>query len=282
MKKYVFITGISTGLGKDLAIQLSSSGYAVIGTVRKPEDADLIHNISNGAITTLFMDASVKGSIHAALEKLKEIIGLNGLYALINNAGIAIPGPLELLSDEEIRLQMEVNFFSVHQITNSCIPLLKKCDISYIINISSVSGIFNNPFMGAYCISKHALESMNEIYRRELKPFGIKVVSIRPGPLKTEIWKKNLGVLQKFIPSAYEQILVHADKMIQNTEKKALPTSKVTKLVSHILKNQNPKCSYIIHKKPLLMKIIAFCTPVKIQDKLIKATLSKKNKIRPF
>lgn len=282
MKKYVFITGISTGLGKDLALQLSASGYHVIGTVRKSEDAQKIRNISNGEIFTLFMDATIKESIHSAIEKIEEIVGTNGLFALINNAGIAIPGPLELLSNEEIRLQMEVNFFSVHQITNSCLPLLKKCDISYIINISSVSGIFNNPFMGAYCISKHALESMNEIYRRELKPFGVKVVSIRPGPLKTEIWKKNLGVLQKFIPSAYEKILVNADKIIQNTEKKALPTSKVTKLVNHILKNQNPKYSYLIHKNPVLMKILAFCTPVNIQDRLIEVTLSQKNKIRPF
>ena len=282
MKKYIFITGISTGIGKNLALQLSKAGYHVLGTVRKHEDAEILRAESNGLITVLIADVTIGAEVESAIDQVNEIVAEDGLFALINNAGLAVPGPLELISEEDFRYQIEVNLFAVHKITNACLPLLKKYPQSYIINISSVSGIFNNPFMGAYCISKHALESMNEIYRRELRPFGIHVVSIKPGPLKTEIWRKNVGALDKYLESDYGTILSNADKIIQNTEKSALPVQKVSDLVLKILKDKKPKPGYIIHAKPLTMKILAYCIPAKIQDKLIFSALNKKDKMRPI
>ncbi len=283
--KHIFITGVSTGIGRHALKSCIEQGYHVIGSVRKQEDADLLLGEFKNNLTTLIFDVRDIKITQEQIESIFPLLETNGLYALINNAGVAVPGPLQYLSEEEFVMQMDINIFAVRRITNLLLPYLgthKKYSPGKIINISSVSGLFNSPFNGAYSISKHALESMTDIYRRELMLFGIQVVAIEPGPIKSEIWSKNKGGLNKFLNTEYGFILQKADKIIENSENSALDTQVISDVIIEILQSTHPKTRYLIHRKKWLFKLLAFYLPDKWVDRLVMKTLTKKEKFRPF
>jgi len=282
--KNIFITGVSTGIGYDALTSLVSRGYFVIGTVRKSEDADKLKKEFGDKCIILVFDVRDVDKCTAEIKKVIPKLEKEGLFCLINNAGIAIPGPLQHITEDEFEQQMEVNVKSVRRITNMLLPYLgtdKKYEPGKIINISSVSGLFNSPYNGSYCISKHALESMTDVYRRELAMFGIRVSAIQPGPIKTEIWNKSKGTLDRFKDTAYGELLSSADKMIENAEKSAFDVKVVTDIIINILQSKQPKTKYLIHRKKFLFRLLAFYLPDKLVDKMIAKTLAKKDNYRP-
>jgi NAD(P)-dependent dehydrogenase (short-subunit alcohol dehydrogenase family) len=282
--KNIFITGVSTGIGYDALTSLVSRGYFVIGTVRKSEDADKLKKEFGDKCIILIFDVRDVETSMAEISTVIPKMEKEGLYCLINNAGIAIPGPLQHITEDEFEQQMDVNVKSVRRITNILLPYLgtdKKYEPGKIINISSVSGLFNSPYNGSYCISKHALESMTDVYRRELAMFGIRVSAIQPGPIKTEIWNKSKGTLDRFKDTAYGELLSSADKMIENAEKSAFDVKVVTDIIINILQSKQPKTKYLIHRKKFLFRLLAFYLPDKLVDKMIAKTLAKKDNYRP-
>lgn len=282
--KNIFITGVSTGIGYDALTSLVSRGYFVIGTVRKSEDADKLKKEFGDKCIILVFDVRDVDKCTAEIKKVIPKLEKEGLFCLINNAGIAIPGPLQHITEDEFEQQMDVNVKSVRRITNMLLPYLgtdKKYEPGKIINISSVSGLFNSPYNGSYCISKHALESMTDVYRRELAMFGIRVSAIQPGPIKTEIWNKSKGTLDRFKDTAYGELLSSADKMIENAEKSAFDVKVVTDIIINILQSKQPKTKYLIHRKKFLFRMLAFYLPDKLVDKMIAKTLAKKDNYRP-
>ena len=282
--KNIFITGVSTGIGYDALTSLVSRGYFVIGTVRKSEDADKLKKEFGDKCIILIFDVRDVETSMAEISTVIPKMEKEGLYCLINNAGIAIPGPLQHITEDEFEQQMDVNVKSVRRITNMLLPYLgtdKKYEPGKIINISSVSGLFNSPYNGSYCISKHALESMTDVYRRELAMFGIRVSAIQPGPIKTEIWNKSKGTLDRFKDTAYGELLSSADKMIENAEKSAFDVKVVTDIIINILQSKQPKTKYLIHRKKFLFRMLAFYLPDKLVDKMIAKTLAKKDNYRP-
>jgi NAD(P)-dependent dehydrogenase (short-subunit alcohol dehydrogenase family) len=283
--KNIFITGISSGIGKNAAQYLVDKGFTVHGSVRNTASANAVKQEIKKNLFVYIFDVTDDEGIRAALGDVKSNLGDKSLDVLINNAGIAVPGPLFELSDEKFTNQMNVNVFAVRKVTNALLPLLGYGDTTKknpgkIINISSVSGLFNTPFNGAYCISKHALESMTDIYRRELIPFGIDVIAIEPGPIKSKIWDKNLGAMQAYYGGSYGELLKKADTMIENAKTSALPTEVVSKKIFEIINNKSPKTRYIIHKKRFLFKLMTKFLPDRITDRLIWKNF-KQNTYRP-
>ena len=281
--KIVFITGVSTGIGY-AALKALHEKYHVIGTVRKTEDAQRLKDEFGENVHILKLDVADQEATKNQIARIYPLLERHGLHCLVNNAGIAVPGPLEYLSEDEFAYQIDVNVLSVRRITNLLLPYLGT-NMAYkpgkIINISSVSGLFNAPYNGAYCISKHALESMTDVYRRELYRFGIRVSAIEPGPVKTEIWRKNLGKLDKFMETPYSDVLASADKMIANSDKHAMPVKSITDIIQKILDSPNPKTRYLVHKKPLMFRLLAHYLPDKFVDRMVYRTLSKKDNYRP-
>ena len=280
----VFITGVSTGIGYHAMETLCGLGYHVIGSVRKEKDAHDIRSRFGDKVTVLTFDVRDVESCKKEIGTITPLLEKNGLKCLINNAGVAMPGPLQYLQEEDFEAQLDINVKSVRRITNILLPYMgtyKKYNSGRIINISSVSGLFNAPFNGAYCISKHALESMVDIYRRELAMFGIKVISIQPGPIKTAIWSKTFGTLDKFIDTEYGGILSAADKMIANAEKSAFDVDVISQLIVKILKSKNPKTRYLVHRKKTMFKLLAYYLPDKWVDKLVARTMASGDNYRP-
>ena len=285
MAKSIVITGVSTGIGRASLDLLHEKGYHIFGSVRNQADADKLSKIYPDRFTPLRFDVQNHDEVVKASKVVFE--QCETLLGLINNAGIAIPGPLELLSEEQFEKQLDVNVKSIRRITNLFLPLLGTKPGSAkqpgrIINISSVSGLFNSPFNGAYSISKHALESMTDIYRRELRRYGIKVIAIEPGPIKTEIWKKNLNKMDEFKDSDYYEVLQKADKIIENAERNALPVENVSRLVAKCLTVSRPKTRYIVHKHKFAFRLMAYYLPDKITDWLVHKTLTSSNRHRPI
>jgi NAD(P)-dependent dehydrogenase (short-subunit alcohol dehydrogenase family) len=279
MKKTVFITGVSTGIGRAFLEKLVMEGYHVIGTVRKEADKLELERQFGEKARILICDITDNAQFDQAVEQMAQYMEGEPLYALINNAGIAVPGPMHLITDAEFEKQMDVNLMATRRVTNLLIPFLRQSGSikPKIIFISSISGVFAAPFNGAYCVSKHALECLVDIYRRELRYLGIDVISIQPGPLKTEIWRKAKGSFDRFKVGAFASIAEKADKMIQHTEKSALDLKVMTDLIIKILGAPKKKNRYMVHRNALLLKLMVNVLPSSLLDKIIWSNLDKKD-----
>lgn len=285
MQKNIVITGVSTGIGRDALRLLHQQGFHIYGSVRKKEDAATLLKIYPNNFTPLVFDVQDLDGMATACQIVFD--QCTELTALINNAGIAVPGPLQHLSEEDFEKQLDINLKAVRRVTNLFLPLLGgdpnfKGTPGRIINISSISGLFNSPFNGAYSISKHALESMTDVYRRELRRYNIKVIAIEPGPIKTEIWKKNLNSMAPFAETDYNDVLQKANAMIENAERTALPVGRISNLILKCVKGKTPKTRYIVHRNTFVFKLMAFYLPDKLVDWFVYRTLTSTNKHRPI
>ena len=252
--------------------------------MRKEADAKSLTEAYPQRFTPLIFDVQDQNAVNQAAKVVFETC--DRIDALINNAGIAVPGPLQFVTESDFEKQMDINLKAVRRITNTFLPLLGtspdfKGTPGRIINISSISGLFSSPFNGVYSISKHALESMTDVYRRELRRYGIKVLAVEPGPIKTKIWGKNLNSMAKFADTDYYDILQKADKMIENSEKNALPVTRTSNVILKCITKKHPKTRYIVHKNAFVFKIVANYLPDKLVDWFIHRSLSKGNRHRP-
>ena len=195
----VLITGCSSGFGLLTAARLAAKGYTVVATMRDlKKEGNLTSEVNRrgGAVEVMQMDVTDKQSVTRAVERIK--MGHGRIDVLVNNAGYGIGGFFEDLTDEEIRAQMETNFFGVQNVTRAVIPLMRQCRRGKIINISSVAGFSASPAFSAYNASKWALEAFSEGLRYELQFFGIDVLLIEPGTYKTKIFYENAQYARHF------------------------------------------------------------------------------------
>lgn len=193
--KAVVVTGASTGIGAASVKLLAENGYLVFAAVRKDTDAAKIAAQHRAAVIPLLFDVTDAEAIAAGAEIVAARLEGETLAGLVNNAGIAVPGPLQHLSIEDFRRQIEVNLVGQLQVIQAFAPLLgagaaRRGPPGRIVNMSSVAGRFAAPFMGAYNASKFGLEGMSDSLRRELMVFGVDVILIEPGIIATPIWDK--------------------------------------------------------------------------------------------
>src|SRR5438067_10579841 len=183
----VVVTGASTGIGRATAAKLDSLGFRVFAGVRKEEDAEALRV---EGLDPLLLDVTDSGSIEAAATAVGDRLGGQPLSGVVNNAGIVVPGPLELIDLDDLRRQLEVNSIAPVAITQAFLPRLRSSR-GRIVNVSSIGGRVAQPFIAAYVMSKFAVEAMTDSLRRELLPWGIDVVAVQPGTIKTPMWDKG-------------------------------------------------------------------------------------------
>jgi len=203
-RQTALVTGASSGIGWETAKRLAREGYWVIAAARRLDRLEALAREVEG-ITPKAFDLSIPESVEAFcryLFELQEPVGI-----LVNNAGYSIRGVLEGQSVDSIRRLFQVNVFSLIRITQSCLPGMRKQRAGTIINVSSLVGKVTNPMNGAYAASKHAVEAISDALRLELRPFGIRVVTIRPGPVATEFhtvaqqWDQTQGqMIEDYVP----------------------------------------------------------------------------------
>jgi len=224
----ILLTGVSTGIGHTTAKTLLEAGHTVWGTVRKLPDAASL--TLHPAFRALQMDVTNRASIRAAIAEIGR--SGTGLHAVVNNAGIAVSGPLETIAEEDYRKQFDVNVFGALAVNQEALPLLHASREAgntnvKIIHVSSVSGYVTSPFTGIYSASKFATEAIVDGLRRELMPFGIDVLSVAPGPVKTPIWTKAKTQTKAFAGTRYAHVLDQLEAYTEGAEAGGIAPEKV-------------------------------------------------------
>jgi NAD(P)-dependent dehydrogenase (short-subunit alcohol dehydrogenase family) len=279
--KAILITGVSTGIGNAAARALVERGYQVFGSVRRQEDAERLQEELGDHFTPLLFDVTDSAAITAAVKQVAEATGSEGLYALVNNAGIVIPGPLKYMPLEDFRAHFDVNLFGLMDVTQQFLPLLGAAENSpyppgRIINISSTSGRVAYPFMGAYAATKHALEGFSDSLRRELMLYGVDVIVIQPGTTNTPIVHKFADQIRRYEETDYGHMFTMLEEQMADREKSGLPVSKVVEAIVTAVESPRPKARYAVPRKWLGSWILPRLLPDRWLDRVVDSRLDIK------
>ena len=278
--KSVVITGTSTGIGYQTSKTLIASGYRVFGSVRTNEDADRVAMELGKNFIPLVFDVTDEQAVKESVSKVSALLDNQTLAGLINNAGIAVFGAVQNLTAEEFKHQFDVNLLGFFHCTQAYMALLGADKDRHgapgkIINISSISGELAMPFMSAYNMSKFGLEGFSEALRRELMIFGIDVVVVAPGPIKTPIWTKvdKVGMLKRYDNSAYRKVSSKMVRFAEALEKKGVSSEVVAQRILTILTNSKSKTRYRIDAQWFQNALLSLL-PKRTSDKMIAKQMS--------
>ena len=275
----VVVTGVSTGIGWGITKVLIQRGFRVFGSVRKTQDAERLTKEFGGNFVPLLFDVTDEAAVEAAAQRVSDQLGGETLFGLVNNAGIAVPGPLMHQSTDDFRHQLEVNLVSVLIVTKAFLPILgsdrsRQGKPGRIINISSVGGKSGSPFLGAYAAAKHGLEGFSESLRRELMLYGIDVIIIGPGSVATPIWDKAEQIdLSKYSNTEYVESLHSVQEYMIRNGRSGCPPEKVGEVVWHALTTPKPRVRYSVIPGSSLRRIIQTLLPKRVVDRIIARNL---------
>jgi NAD(P)-dependent dehydrogenase (short-subunit alcohol dehydrogenase family) len=274
----VVITGVSTGIGWATAKLLLTRGFRVFGSVRKLADADRLKSEFGANFAPLLFDVTDEAAVKAAAGEVRAALGGQTLTGLVNNAGIAVAGPVLELAVDQFRRQMEINVIGPIIATQAFGPLLGsdpslKGPKGRIVMISSVAGKNGNPMTPAYSASKHAIEGLSESLRREMMLFGIDVVIVAPGAVKTPIWGKAQDVdISAYGNSPYAPALEKIRQFTKHLSEIGLPPEKIAEVIAEALTSPHPKVRYQITPDPM-RHLITGVLPKRMVDRIIAKRL---------
>jgi NAD(P)-dependent dehydrogenase (short-subunit alcohol dehydrogenase family) len=271
----VLITGASTGIGEATAHHLKELGFDAIGAVRRPEDAE---RLGSAGLRTVTLDVTDLESIAAAGAAL----GDGPLAGLVNNAGVAVAGPLEFLPLEQLRRQLEVNLIGQVAVIQRFLASLR-AGRGRIVNVSSIGGRVALPLLGAYSMSKFGLEGMSDSLRRELRPQGVDVVVIEPGGVKTPIWRKGNELaadLQAGMPPEagrlYGPMIEALRAETVNIERvRGIEPREVAETIAAALTAKRPRARYVVGKDAKLRAPMGAVLPDRVMDRLIARAMRR-------
>jgi NAD(P)-dependent dehydrogenase (short-subunit alcohol dehydrogenase family) len=272
----VLVTGASTGIGRATAVHLASQGFRVFASVRKLQDGEGLPG------TPVILDVADGDSIRAAAGRVASALGGSPLDGLVNNAGIAVSGPLEFLEMSDLRHQLEVNVVGQAAVTQAFLPFLRLSRRGRIVNMSSISGRIAAPLLGPYAMSKFALEAFSDALRRELEPFSIFVSVIEPGAIRTPIWEKGVEASKERIDSMPKRAVELYGERIESLRERAremgergAPAEEVAKAVQHALTADRPKTRYLVGADARLTAKLAWLLPDRTLDRILRGRLRR-------
>lgn len=271
----VVITGASTGIGAACALHLDRLGFVVFAGVRNPQDGATLQRQGVSGLIPLLLDVTDGGHIHQAQAIVAERVGTNGLYGLVNNAGIAVVGPLEAVPIPDLRRQLEINVIGQVAVTQAFLPLLRQAR-GRIVNMGSIAGRGAMPLMGPYAASKFALEAMTDALRLELQQWGIEVSIVEPGAIATPIWDKSgkdATDLETAMPTEirgmYAGLVAAVRKVVGEAAKRAISADAVAQAVEHALTAPRPKTRYLVGTDAKLRALMIKLLPDRLSDAVL-------------
>jgi NAD(P)-dependent dehydrogenase (short-subunit alcohol dehydrogenase family) len=279
LDRAVVVTGASTGIGRAAVAKAVREGAHVFASVRKQADAESLTGEFGDAVTPLLFDVADEAAVRAGAAQVAEALGGRRLFGLVNNAGIAVPGPLLHLDTDELRRQFEINLFGVHNVTRAFADVLgadsaRTGKSGRIVMISSVGGQNGAPFVGPYASSKFALEGYSQSLRRELMLYGIDVIVIGPGAIATPIWDKAEQTdLNRFSNTPYAPMLERVVDYMLKQGREGLPPSDVGDLIWHCLSDAKPKVRYPILRRPFMDRTLPRLMNPRAVDRVIAKRL---------
>ncbi len=276
LKGAVVVTGASTGIGAACALHLAALGFSVFAGVRNAADGQALRQRAPGGLTPILLDVTDATSITAAAATVSGSVGAAGLYGLVNNAGIVVGGPLEILPLDLLRRQFEVNVIGQIAVTQAFLPLLRRAR-GRIVNMGSISGRNATPVLGAYGASKFAMEALTDALRLEVAPWGIAVSLVEPGAVATPIWEKGQAAgaeLARALTPEGQALYAPAVAAIQRAAgraaRRAIPAEAVARAVAHALTARRPKTRYLVGGDARIQALIAWLLPDRVRDRLVR------------
>jgi len=255
--KSVLITGASSGIGEAIAVRLAAEGFPVWAGARRQDRLASLEGLGGGRIRSLALDVTSPQSIAAAFDR----IGSEGppLFAVVNNAGVSVTGPIEETPIAEWRRQFETNLFGLVAVTQAALPAFRAARSGRVVNIGSLAGRIVSPFMGVYAASKHAVEAVSDGLRRELRPFGVKVSLIRPGFINTPFGEQEQHGLAPYAEPGrpYAEQVASFKAWHAKGHPNGAPPSRVADAVRHALTSARPHSRYTVPAKyigPLMLR----------------------------
>jgi NAD(P)-dependent dehydrogenase (short-subunit alcohol dehydrogenase family) len=269
------VTGASTGIGRATALRLDSRGWRVFAGVRKDADAESLREAASERLAPVMLDVTDPAQIAAATERIAAEAGKAGLDGLVNNAGIAMPGPLEALPIDDFRRQVEVNLTAHVAVTQAMLPAIRTAR-GRIVFITSIGGLMAFPMFGAYHAAKFGLEAVGDVFRRELRPWGISVSVIEPGSIDTPIWERGDRQAEAFLARAseeqkalYGESVAKYREVGRQTGERGIPPEKVARTIEHALSARRPRTRYLVGKDARGQALLNRVLPDRLLDWLI-------------
>jgi NAD(P)-dependent dehydrogenase (short-subunit alcohol dehydrogenase family) len=277
----VLISGASTGIGASCAVGLARRGYTVYAGVRRPEDGQRLVDRAGAGLAPVILDVTRADTIEATRRTIEEAVGERGLDGLLNNAGVSVPGPIEFLSLDDLRWQLEVNVVGQVAMTQAFLPLLRKAR-GRIVTTGSVGGFVASPFLGAYSMSKFAMEAFSDALRVELAPQGIEVILLEPAAIATEIWDKGSASAEPYredpppgFSDLYGRFLAGVQKFADEGKQRGHPPEVVLDAVVHALESRRPRTRYVMGDGARLRQILRRL-PDRLRDRAVLRALGVK------
>jgi NAD(P)-dependent dehydrogenase (short-subunit alcohol dehydrogenase family) len=278
--KAFLVTGASTGIGRAAVERLARRGHTVFAGVRKQEDGDAVRKTGGDSVVPVLLDVTDADGIAAAEKTIRDFVGEAGLDGLVNNAGVALGGPLEYLPIDTWRRQLEVNVIGQVAVTQAFLPLLRRAT-GRIVFVGSMGGRMGSPMLGPYNASKFALEGITEAFREEMRPWGLRVVLVEPGAIKTDIWDKGRSQVDELETSLgpeamerYAPLVAQARALIETQERLGIGPERVAAVVERALTSAYPKPRYLVGPDAKAIGVVTRVLPDRTRDLVVRRMLS--------
>lgn len=272
----VVVTGSSSGIGAAIARLLAERGHTVFGGRRDVARAGNPERVGAGSVIPLPLDVTDDDSVALAVAEVEERIGRAGrLAGVVNNAGITVNGPAELVGIDDLREQFEVNLVGAVRVSQAFLPILRRSG-GRIVNVGSLTARMSFPFAGPYSASKAALAAMSHAMRRELRPHGVRVVLLEPGNIQTGIWDKHIRSVQTLLDRAtpdarraYEHHLKADVRMVDKLKAGGTDPRQVASAVLEALSSERPSSRYAVGLDSKALSALLRVVPSPVSDRLI-------------
>ena len=267
------VTGTSTGIGRAAALALDQRGWQVFAGVRREEDAERLRAEASERLVPLILDVTSPEQIAAAAERIAAE-SENGLQGLVNNAGIAVPGPLETLPLDDLRRQLEVGLVSYVAVTQALLPQIRGAG-GRVVFLSSIGGRMAFPLNGAYHVAKYGTEAIGDCFRQELAGWGIRVSIIEPGSIDTPIWSRGEENADQVLARSpqteelYGKAIERFRKVVRQTADRGIPAERVAKSIVHALESKHPRSRYLVGLDAKLQARLVPLVPTPVLDRLV-------------
>ncbi len=270
----VVVTGASTGIGRASALLLDSGGWRVFAGVRRDEDAAALRKVASERLVPLILDVTDPEQIVMAAAEVGEAVGEAGLDGLVNNAGIAIPSPLETMPIEDFRRQIEINLTGQVAVTQAMLPLIRRAR-GRIVFVSSIGGRIAFPLTGAYHAAKWGVEAVGDVFRQELRPWGISVSLVEPGSIDTAIWKRGereADAMGDRVPAReelYGRAIASYRDVVKSLAERGIPPTKVAEVIEHALSARRPRTRYLVGLDARVQARAKVLLPTRVFDRIV-------------
>jgi NAD(P)-dependent dehydrogenase (short-subunit alcohol dehydrogenase family) len=270
----VLVTGSSTGIGRACALRLGRAGFNVFAGVRNRGHAESLEAEGSDRLEPVILDVTDDVTIAATVERIEQVTG-GRLAGLVNNAGIAMGGPIEALSVDDLRQQLEVNVIGQVAVTQAVLPMIRAAR-GRVVFMGSIGGRIALPYVSPYAASKHAIEAVGDSLRREMMSFGVAVSIVEPGAVATPIWDKGgqeaARLRERATPNqikTYGPVLERFEQLFIEAGKEGVPPDQVAKAVEHALTAERPKTRYVVGRDAKIRAAIRRYLPDRFLDRAI-------------